>query len=275
MTIANINGVDIHYETSGEGPPFIWLHGLMGSIERSRKFGEGMDGVVQRGFHVIAYDARGHGESGDSEDASDSAYSRDAHASDMLGLLDHLNVERAIIGGGSMGASVSIAFALANPQRAEKLVLVSPPPLADTIGPAQQIFGGLATLIEQFGLEPAVDIVMQLPMYKEMLENDPAQYELMRAWFLSQHPSAVVFAIRGILFGPQLPEERFAEITCRTLIVAQPDDQIHPLATAEKLHTAITGSRLVVAPSMGYYREHQDELTDAVASFLSDSASVK
>ncbi len=266
MATAIINGVRLHYELAGDGPALVWLHGLMGSIARSRLFGQDLDGLAGRSFRLVTYDARGHGESGFTEDQQD--YTWAAHAEDMRALLDALGIERAAIGGGSMGAGVSVAFALALPERVEKLVLIAPPPLSATNGSAQQIFGGLATLIESVGLKKAVEIVMQLPEYAALKESDPAQYELMRDWLLSQHPRAVIYAIRGLLYGPPLPEERFGEISVPALIVAHPDDPVHPQSTAERLHEAIAGSRLVMAPEQNYYQEHHDELVETVAGFL-------
>jgi len=273
VSTAKINGVDLHYEVSGEGPTLVWLHGLMGSIERSRMFGEGMERLAQRSVRRVAYDARGHGESGYTANESD--YSWAAHADDMRALMDELGIKRACIGGGSMGAGVSVMFALAHPERVEKLVLVAPPPLAETIGTAQQIFGGLATLIESVGLEKAVEIVMQLPEYAALKESDPAQFALIRDWLLSQNPASVVYAIRGLLFGPALPDERFGEITAPTLIVPHQDDPIHPTSSAERLHEAIAGSRLVIAPEQNYYRERHEELLETVASFLRHDGSAK
>jgi pimeloyl-ACP methyl ester carboxylesterase len=261
-----INGIDLHYEVSGEGPTLVWLHGLLGSIARARQFGEGMDGLPERGVRLIAWDARGHGESGYTANESD--YSWAAHAEDLRALLDELGIDRAAIGGGSMGAGVSVTFALAHPERVEKLVLPAPPPLAGTIGPAQQIFGGLAALIENVGLEKAADIVLGLPDYVAMKEKDAKQYAYMREWLSGIREDAAPAAIRGLLNGPALAEDRFAEITAPALIVAHEGDPIHPAATAERLHEAIAGSRLVVAPDANYYRERREELVETVAAFL-------
>ena len=266
MATTNVNGIRLRYEVSGEGPALVWLHGLMGSIERSRAFGEGMDGLAQRGVRLIAYEARGHGESGYTEDEAD--YTWSAHAEDMRALLDQLGIERACIGGGSMGAGVSVVFALKHPERVEKLVLVAPPPLAGTIGTAQQLFCGLASLIETVGREQAAEIVMQLPQFAELKDSDPKQHELMREWLRTVHAQATPCAIRGLLNGPALPHERFGEIRVPALIVAHPDDPIHPVSSAQALHEAIAGSQLVVAPDMSYYREHHKELIDRVATFL-------
>jgi pimeloyl-ACP methyl ester carboxylesterase len=268
MPYANVNGVRLRYEISGDGPTIVWLHGLMGSIDRSRAFGEGMDGLAERGFRLIAYEARGHGDSGYTENEAD--YTWSSHANDMRALLDALDIERAIIGGGSMGAGTSIVFALDHPERIEKLVLLAPPPLAATIETAQQVFCGLASLIDAVGREKAAEIVMQLPQYTELKASDHKAYELMREWLSTVHPKATPFAIRGLLNGPALPEERFGEIGVPTLIVAHPDDPIHPASTAEKLHESIDGSQLVMAPTMNHFRDHHKELIDSVANFLTE-----
>ncbi len=266
MPTARINGFDMHYQVLGGGQTFVWGHGLMGSIARQQLLSVGLEGLKQRGFRVVSYDARGHGASGFTDDQAH--YSWTAHAQDLFGLLCHLGIERAHIGGGSMGAGVAIAFALAHPERVERLVLVAPPPLAETIGPAAQLFGAFATLIETQGLERAVEAAMQLPVLAALKEGQPDEYEQMRDWLLSQHPRAVVLAIRGLFDGAALPEERFHEIRAPTLIVGHRDDPIHPLSSAEKLHAAIAGSRLVVAPEAEYFRQHPDEMTEMVAAFL-------
>jgi pimeloyl-ACP methyl ester carboxylesterase len=273
MPIAHVNEIDVRYEVQGKGPPFVWLHGLMGSIERSRLMGESIGALAGHGFRVIEYDARGHGQSTITENEAD--YTWASHANDMLALLDHLDVDRAIVGGGSMGAGVSIMLALEHPERVERLVLNVPPPLADTIEPAQQVFGGLAWLIEQVGVEQATETVLQLPQYTEMREKDPDQFDMMGKWLAGLHPKGAVVATRGLLFGPALPAERFAEITCPAVIIGQPDDQIHPLSTVDRLHAAIAGSQTVIAPSFGYYQKHPDELVEAIATFLTVGAATK
>ena len=167
-----------------------------------------------------------------------------------------------------MGAGVAITFALAQPERVEKLVLVAPPPLAGTSETAKQVFGGFAFLIESLGLEQAVEVAMQLPQFVELKQSQPEQHGQLRDWLRSLHPHATVLAIRGLLNGPPLQEERFGEIVAPTLILAHPDDPIHPQSSAQKLHAAIAGSRLLMAPELNYYREHRDEMLEEVTSFL-------
>jgi len=263
---AEINGVRIHYEDEGEGPAVVWLHGLMGSIARGKAMGEAIDGLAERGYRVVTYDARGHGESGYTED--ESHYTWEAHARDMAALMDHLGIKRAAVGGGSMGAGVSLIFALAHPERVEKLVLVALPGFDGEIELAKQLFGGFATLIATMGLEQATEIAMQLPPLLELKERAPTEYEATRQWFLALDPKATVFAIRGLLNGPALPGERLAEVRAPTLVIGHPDDPVHPAASAEKAHSAIAGSRLIMGTDVSYFRNHRDEMIEAVASFL-------
>lgn len=273
MAFAEINGCRIHYEASGNGPPVVWLHGLMGSIERGKKMGDGIDGLAERGFRRIAYDARGHGESGYTEDESD--YTWEAHARDMLGLLDHLGIERAAVGGGSMGAGTALTLARAHPERVEKLVLLALPGFGDEIETAKAVFGAFASLIESVGLAQAVELVMQLPQFAELKERDPEQYAQTRDWLSSLDPQATVAAVRGLLNGPQLSAGRLGEVRVPALIAAHPDDPIHPASSGEKAHAAIAGSQLVMGETMDHFITHRAELLDTVATFLRGGGSGK
>jgi aminoacrylate hydrolase len=265
MPTVRINGFDMYYRERGLGPPLVLAHGLMGSIDMMDALGENPESLSRR-FRLINYDARGHGRSGYTTDPA--GYSWYALAEDLLALLGHLGIERAHVGGGSMGAGTSLVFALDHPEMVERLVLVAPPPLGEDMGPVQRMFLAFAAIIESQGLEKAVEVAMGLPQFQVLREANPQEFEWIRGWLLSQNPRSVVPAIRGLLGGPPLPEERFGEIGARTLVVGHPDDDIHPLASARQLQESIPDCQLVVAPTMTYYREHPQELADIIEGFL-------
>jgi pimeloyl-ACP methyl ester carboxylesterase len=267
MSSTRINGFDMHYRVRGQGASLVLAHGLMGSIDMMDALGENPESLSRR-FRLINYDARGHGRSGYTVDPTH--YSWAALAGDLFALLGHLGIERAHVGGGSMGAGTSLVFALEHPDMVDRLVLLAPPPLGEDMGPVQQMFLAFAALIEGQGLEKAVEIAMGLPRFQELREASPQEFEWTRTWLLSQNPQAVVPAIRGLLGGPPLPAERFGEIRVPALIVAHPDDDIHPLTSAQALHRAIEGSNLVVAPTMTYYRENPEEMASIIEGFLLD-----
>jgi pimeloyl-ACP methyl ester carboxylesterase len=267
MTTARINGFDMCYRERGQGPPLVLAHGLMGSIDMMDALGENPESLSRR-FRLINYDARGHGRSGYTTDPAH--YSWYALAGDLFALLRHLGIERAHVGGGSMGAGTSLVFALDHPQMVDRLVLIAPPPLGEDMGPVQQMFLAFAAIIEAQGLERAVEVAMAMPQFQALREANPQEFEWTRGWLLSQNPRAVVPAIRGLLGGPPLPEERFGAIGARTLVVAHPDDDVHPLASGRRLQESIPDCHLVVAPTMTHYREHPQELADTIEGFLED-----
>ncbi len=274
MARAQINGFEMHYEVRGEGPPLVMAHGLMGNMgaapELSIAFNQLMH-QLPNDFRTIGYDARGHGESGYTTNTAD--YSWSSLANDMYELLLHLGIERAHIGGGSMGAGTSICFALEHPEMVDKLVLIAPPPITkEDRGTTRMILGGLATLVESQGLEKAVEVVLNLGLWSDIKDASPRRYELLRDWLLSQNPAALVPAIRGLITdGPSLPEKRFGEISAPTLIIAHEGDPIHPAESGVILNKAISGSRLITAPNSAYWDERPEEMTRTIKDFLEES----
>ena len=114
-TFTTDRGIVLEYEVSGSGKPFLFLHGLGGSIGQIRSTYEARDGVM-----LIALNQQGHGNSG----ADWETLSFERLADDAVCLLDHLGIEKAVFGGISMGAAVSLAAAVRHPERVEGLLLI-------------------------------------------------------------------------------------------------------------------------------------------------------
>jgi 3-oxoadipate enol-lactonase len=261
MPFVRVNNIDLHYETYGsEGPQVIVAHGLLGSVDALKLFAFRLDEIAAKGVRIVAYDARGHGRSGYTRDWRD--YTWQSLARDMRGVMDALDIEKATIYGGSMGAGTAIAMALAYRQRVDRLILHNPPPTGARLKPVRGIFAGLAILYQLFGAQLAGEIVARLPDRR----GDP-NFDI--AGFLgSQRRDAIVPAIRGVLLdGPQLPTHRYDEIHDPALVLTHPDDPIHPLESGEMLHERLAHAKLAVAPSQSYWAENPDALAHVVASF--------
>jgi pimeloyl-ACP methyl ester carboxylesterase len=131
----HVNGIHLHYiDYEGEGPKIILMHGLTANAHA-------FDGLVAEGlspaFHVLSVDLRGRGQS----DAPAQGYTMEDHAKDIIGLLDALHLESAIIGGHSFGALLTLYLAANHPERVEKLVLLDAaarmhPNTREMLGPA-------------------------------------------------------------------------------------------------------------------------------------------
>src|SRR3954462_6726553 len=115
------DGVTIAAETAGTGPDVVLLHGLTAT---RRYVVMGSKALPRAGYRVTTLDARGHGESSPAGSPEEYEY-RDL-VGDLEAVLDHLGAERAAIGGASMGAHTTMAFALAFPERVGALVQITP-----------------------------------------------------------------------------------------------------------------------------------------------------
>jgi pimeloyl-ACP methyl ester carboxylesterase len=111
MPTATINGVELYYEATGAGEPLIWSHEFAGDY---RSWAPQVRAFARR-YRVITYSNRGYLPSGVPEDPA--AYSQEQLVEDLRGLLDHLGIARAHVGGLSMGGSVALVFSLTYPDR--------------------------------------------------------------------------------------------------------------------------------------------------------------
>lgn len=112
------NGIKLHYlNYTGTGPTIILMHGLTANAHA-------FDGLIAAGlgldFNVISVDLRGRGKS----DQPSDGYTLAEHAKDIIGLLDHLKIEKAIIGGHSYGALLTFYMSKFYPERIERMIIL-------------------------------------------------------------------------------------------------------------------------------------------------------
>lgn len=117
MPVASLNGINIYYEDHGSGFPLVMTHGYSSS---SRAWAGQIPEVTQR-YRLITWDMRGHGQTDSPEEQE--AYNEANTVEDLYQLLKLLGVERAVIGGLSLGGYMSLAFHLAHPEMVQALLL--------------------------------------------------------------------------------------------------------------------------------------------------------
>jgi pimeloyl-ACP methyl ester carboxylesterase len=111
------DGVQIYYEVQGAGPAVLLTHGYAATL---RMWDPQVAALAAR-FRTICWDMRGHGASDSPDDAT--AYSHEETLADMTAILDACEVERAVIGGLSLGGFMSLLFHLTHPERVRALML--------------------------------------------------------------------------------------------------------------------------------------------------------
>src|SRR5215831_1973347 len=115
---APVNGIKVYYEVYGEGKPIVLLHGAFYTIEMN--WGQ-LIPELSKTRKVIAIEMQGHGHT----PFSDRELSITTLASDVKGVMDYLKIDSADVVGYSMGGSIAYQFAVQNPKRLRKLVIIS------------------------------------------------------------------------------------------------------------------------------------------------------
>lgn len=112
------DGSRIEYEVTGDGPPLVLLHGFFG--DRSTWHAAGYVDALAARFRLVLVDLIGHGGSDASLDAA--RYRMEAHARDVIAVLDHAGIDRAAVWGASMGGRVGFHLMAQSPERLAALV---------------------------------------------------------------------------------------------------------------------------------------------------------
>jgi len=262
-----INGYRLRYRLRGRGPLVVFGHGLLGTMEQVDEHAPGIDDLLERA-RLLTFDARGHGASEGPADPGE--YTWETLGRDMGALAAHAGDERAVFGGGSMGAASALWVAIEQPERVRGLILVMPPPLGhpEMRGPGEHkalaFLEMLGTAVEQLGVERTVELARQMPGFAGTEE----QADRHASWLLAQSPLALTHAIRGLLRSPYHDPEDYRRITAPALVIAHAGDDLHPVRSAELLAERLRDCRLVVGPHPGYWRENREGFRRAIMEFM-------
>ena len=148
---AAINGVRLQWREAGAGDPAVFIHGFP---FRSTMWGPQLEAVPD-GWRFIAPDLRGYGNS----EAGDLPYSMDLFADDIIALLDHLEMEQAVICGLSMGGYIAFSLVHRYPHRVRALVLAATRANADSVEARQSRYD-LAARVRVHGAMAVVESML-------------------------------------------------------------------------------------------------------------------
>jgi pimeloyl-ACP methyl ester carboxylesterase len=230
-------------EEAGEGTPVVLLHGLTAT----RRYVVMGSKALERGGHrVVAYDARGHGQSSPAPDPDDYGY--DALAADLLSVLDERGIERAVLAGASMGAHTGVRLAIEHPERVSALAVITPafdPEEEDSEGGLAR-WDALSEGLRNGGVEGFVEAYGE-PNVPEHF-RDTVRTVLRQRLSAHEHPEAVADALRVVPRSrPFESWDQLAGIEVPAVVVASRDeaDPGHPYAVGERYAEALPHGRLV------------------------------
>jgi 3-oxoadipate enol-lactonase len=246
----------LSYEAHGAGKTLVLVHAF--PLD-GRMWSETAHALSDR-CRVLTPDMRGFGGS----DLGSGTPSIADMADDVAALLDSLGIERATVGGLSMGGYVSLAFAARHPSRLDGLVLADTRAAADS----QAAHAGRAAaiaLVETEGVPAYVERQLAALL-------SPAAPEAVRDQVRDlgkQSRDGVLAGIKALRDRPDRRAE-LAAIACPTLVIVGTEDKISPPAEMAEMARSIQGARLVEIPGAGHLSnlERPSQFTAAIASFI-------
>lgn len=254
-------GARLFFEDVGQGPCLLLGHSYLCSGQMWAH----QVPPLSRSHRVVNLDLRGHGRSGHAE----SPFTLYDLVDDVLAVLDHLGVEKAIWGGLSVGGMVALRVALVAPDRVSALLL-----LDSHAGPERFVkrlrYRAMGWAARLFGMGPLLAPISRLMFGTTTLRAKP---ELVAEWkgrFAALHvPSVLRFL--DALVGRDSLIPRLGEIRVPVLVLVGEEDRALPVACSRQIHQGIPGSRLEVVPEAGHLSalEQPDAVTRAMADFLS------
>ena len=261
MAHLSYGGQRLAYTVYGEGPPTVLMPGLLLSQKMQAPLARSL---AKRGNRVITFDPLGHG-------ASDRPrqmwrYSIPQFAKQALALLDHLDLEQAVVGGTSLGANISLELGATTPERLRGLI-IEMPALDNAIPACAAAFTPLLFALT-FG-EPVMNVVARAV---RALPRSRAPFLIELALdALAQDPGPSGAVLQGILFGRTAPDHLVRPtIDTPTLVIGHPRDPIHPFSDADMLASELPNARLIDASSIIELRTNPKRLTGKIAEFIAD-----
>ncbi|TDF98848.1 alpha/beta fold hydrolase [Paenibacillus piri] len=264
MTYFQHAGIRFHYIDEGEGMPFIFLHGLGGSVAQPAGLYKPIPGV-----RFISLDFRGHGETRELGDPDQIGF--DTFSADVFALMHHLQLEHAVIGGISMGAGVALHFALNYSGKVRGLIL-SRIAWEDMPQPAesQRVFATVARMIETLGAERGKEQFRKTDIYMNMAAVSPdAADSLLRQFDYPHVEETWIKFIRIPADAPSRDRRAWSEIRVPTLILANQLDPIHPYAYGQLAAKTIPHAQFnILTPKSIDAQAHAEQTGAYVGEFL-------
>ena len=263
MPTASVNDINIYYESHGNGFPLVFAYGLGGNTTQW----EPQVTVFSQHYRFVVWDPRGHGRSDCPPDAHQ--YTQERFAEDLKGLLDHLGIQEAYVGGLSMGGGIATRFTILHPQRVAALLIIDSASASGREMPQETrtMREELIRLAETKGMRAVAEYSLKNNPNISRTAAAGEEGERIRQLYLSLDPVGYAHSTRMILnavFDYRLLEG----INVPTLVLAGEEDPA--LAACRFIHEKIAGSQLMVIPNAGHLSnlDQPDAFNLAVLEFL-------
>ena len=250
------------YTEFGEGPRWVILTpGLLLPVSMQAPLARHL---AEQGNHVVTLDPLGHGRSDRPRDMW--RYAISAFAEEVIGLLDHLDIDEAVVGGTSLGANITLDVARIAPQRLRGVV-IEMPVLDHGLVVSAMVFAPLLVLLHfgERGIAPLASVLRRIPR------------GVLPFWInvgldaVRQEPGPSAALLQGLFFGHVAPTRDVRRtFTMPALIIGHERDPVHPFSDAGMLANEMPNARLVVASNILELRLRPERLSTEIADFVAE-----
>jgi 3-oxoadipate enol-lactonase len=254
------------------GRPLLLVHGYTG---RATDFEDFIEPLAAAGWHVVAPDLRGHGDS--SKPTSESDYSLDQFAADLVGLADAVGLEHFVVLGHSMGGMITQQLVLAHPGRIDGVILMDTGHGALAVDPVLTELG--VTVARNDGIDVVADLMAAIddgPLtsdaYRRMVADDPSYAERGDRNLRASSPAMFAAMLKQISEQDDRLDRLRAIVAPTLVLVGEEDTPFREPSAA--MAAAIPDALLVVLPGGGHSPQFEapEAWWAAVSAFLADVA---
>jgi len=253
------DGVSLSYEVFGRGErTVVYLHGILLDSAVTQRLAQDL---ADAGYRVVLLDLPGHGRS--DKPHAIALHRMDSYARRVVGLLDELGVERAVVGGVSLGADVALQMGLTAPERLDGMILEMPV-LEQAVPAALVIFAPVL-----FAASYAAPVLRMLLRLARRLPRERLGVIGSAMGMVELDPDDIAAVLKGVVVGPVAPTvpERVS-MTVPALVIGHSSDRLHPLGDAARLSAQLPDARFVEARSILELRMRPARLTAEILAFL-------
>ena len=239
--IARVGAIDMGYDDVGSGEPIVFLHGF----PHNRTLWAPQLSALAGRCRCIAPDLRGFGES-----TAAGPWTMSQYASDVIGLLDTLEVPNAVICGLSMGGYIAFELWRQSPDRVRALILADTKAGADDAA-ARAKRQSAIQLVNSSGSGAVADAQISGMVGKSTRDRNPGVVDTLQSMMASAPADGVAGALHALM---ERPDSRgtLTSITVPTLIVVGDEDVLTPPKEARAMAEEIRGSSLQVIETAGH-----------------------
>jgi len=256
----NGNGIDYHVEGPRTGLPVVFVHGF----PFNREMWNPQVDQLKKDCYVITYDIRGHGAS----DIGDGQYTVEYFVDDLIGLLDHLKISRAVVVGLSMGGYIALRAIERNPERFRGLVL------CDTRSEADNNEGKVkraaqARIVKTEGMKSFAESFVKAVFFEKTFTDNPQAVEMIRGMIEQSSPIAVAGTLIALAARTDTTSSLYS-IKVPTLILVGKHDPITPPSASSAMKEKIPNATMFIISKAAHLSnlENTEEFNKHLVNFL-------